>query len=267
MFGFFRRRRRRKLRALPFPERWAEIVQEHLPYDEVLDPSERKELRRHIQVFMAEKEFEGMRGLEITDVVRVTIAAQACLLLIGRETEYYPSLKRILVYPSPYVAKTKEHLADGTVMESLQTRLGESWHRGTVVLAWDTVKADAADIHDGHNVVMHEFAHQLDDEVGSTDGAPRLANRAAYGPWARVLSREFEELVDAVADGDRTTIDPYGATNPAEFFAVITEAFFEQPRQLRKRHPDLYRQLQTFYRQDPAQRFDPRKSRAGQESP
>jgi Mlc titration factor MtfA (ptsG expression regulator) len=135
------------------------------------------------------------------------------------------------------------------VTEREVTTLGQSWTRGNVILAWDAALGGGRDFHDGHNVVLHEFAHQLDQEDGSADGAPPLPSRGLYGPWARVLGAEYESL----RGPGRHVLDEYGGTNPAEFFAVATEAFFEKPRQLRKKHPQLYEQLKAYYQQDPAQ--------------
>ena len=202
-------------------------------------------------MFLAEKKFEGCGGLEITDEIRVTIAAQACLLLLHREPHYYPRLVSILVYPHPYVAQARERLPGGIVSEGPSGRLGESWVEDVVVLAWDAVRAGASDANDGHNVVLHEFAHQLDQEDGTSNGAPILEHRSSYVAWARILGAEFAALCEAAEQGRPTDIDPYGATDPAEFFAVVTEAFFERPAALRGRHPQLYAQLRDFYRQDP----------------
>jgi len=207
-------------------------------------------------VLLAEKKFEGCGGLELTDEIRVTIAAQACLLLLHRETDYFPELDVILVYPHPYVAKTSAYFAGGVALADQQARFGQS-ASGVVVLAWDAVRRGASDVHDGHNVTLHEFAHQLDQEDGAADGAPRLATRAMYTAWAHVLGDEFTHLVDDVHEHRATDIDEYGATNPAEFFAVVTEMFFEKPKQLARRHPQLYQQLALFYRQDPAARGGP----------
>ena len=251
MLGFLKDRRRRELRERPLPEAWRAIIDANLPTLKRLPPEDRRELEGHAQVFLAEKSFEGCGGLEMTDEIRVTIAAEACLLLLHRETDYYPGLDSILVYPSAYVADARRVQA-GLVSESRDVRLGESWHRGAVVLAWDAVLHGAADPRDGHDVVLHEFAHQLDTEDGSPNGAPPLPKRAMYASWARVLNAEFESLSESAERHRRTVLDKYGATNPAEFFAVVTEAFFEKPLQLEKRHPELYEQLATFYRQDPA---------------
>ena len=219
-----------------------------------LPPEDRDELIGHIKVFLAEKRFEGCGGIQITDEVRVTIAAQACVLLLHRATDDYPTLSSILVYPTTYLVPGGHRTPDGLVSDEPQARLGESWTRGEVVLVWDNVLSGAADIHDGHNVVLHEFAHQLDQEDGAGDGAPVLARRSMYVAWARVLGHDFDQLVRDTERHHRTLLDRYGATSPAEFFAVATETFFEKPRQLRSKHPELYAELRDFYRQDPAAR-------------
>jgi hypothetical protein len=256
MFGL-RERRRRRLRATPFPAAWREIVERNFPLFSRLPEEDRAELLGHVQVFLAEKKFEGCGGLVIDDEIRVTISAQACLLLLHREPHYYPRLVSILVYPHAYVAKVRERLPGGVVLEGDSGRLGESWVDDVVVLAWDAVRAGASDVADGHNVVLHEFAHQLDQEDGTSNGAPILERRSRYVAWARILGAEFAALQHAAARGLATDIDAYGATNPAEFFAVVTEAFFEHPEVLRKKHPELYDELRAFYRQDPAT-FAPR---------
>ncbi|MCO6435472.1 MAG: zinc-dependent peptidase [Phycisphaerae bacterium] len=253
MFGF-KRKRREHIRRRPFPPAWLEILERNVKYYGLLTPEEQAELRGDIQVFLKEKRFEGCGGLTITDEIRVTIAAQACILLLHRRTDEYPRMQTVLVYPHPYVADGKQRLPDGTILEGVQSRLGESWYRGPVVLAWDDVLMGAADVHDGRNVVFHEFAHQLDSESGANEGAPALPRRSMYIAWARVLGREYAHLVDDLKHHRRTFINAYGATNPAEFFAVITEAFLEQPVQLQRRHPELYDQLVAFYQQDPASR-------------
>jgi MtfA peptidase len=252
MFAWLRRRRRAAVRRRPIPDEWRALIDRNVPYVGRLTPEDRAELFGHVQVFLAEKHFEGCGGLELTDEVRVTIAAQACVLLLHRETDDYPNLTSILVYPTTYVVREGRRTAEGLVAEGPQARLGESWSRDVVVLAWDSVLSGAADIHDGHNVVLHEFAHQLDQEGGGGDGAPALPRRSMYVAWARVLGHDFDQLVRDVAHHHRTLIDRYGATNPAEFFAVVTETFFEKPRELRARHPELYALLKDFYRQDPA---------------
>ncbi len=209
-------------------------------------------LERLIPIFLAEKTFEGCGGLTVSEEMKVTIAAQACLLLLHRDTDIYPRLVTILVYPSAYVARDVRPIGGPLVLEGQSARLGESWTTGVVVLSWDDVQAGASDIHDGHNLVLHEFAHQLDREDGAINGTPLLEQRSQYLAWGRVLTAEFERLQRDSQLGRATVLDDYGATDPAEFFAVATECFFEKPRTLKKRHPALYEELKTFYRQDPA---------------
>lgn len=234
------------------PGAWSRILERNVPYYQRLPVEDQRELVGLVQIFLAEKEFEGCGGLEITDEIRVTIAAQACVLLLHRATDLYPMLQTILVYPHTYVAPENFHNPDGTVSEGGEARLGESWFRGPLVLSWDDVLQAAHDVRDGHNVVFHEFAHQLDSETGSTDGAPVLPKRSMYIAWARVLGGEYSALLDALEHHRQTVIDEYGATNPAEFFAVVTECFFENAVSLKTRHPGLYSQLVSFYKQDPA---------------
>lgn len=250
VFGI-KKKRRERLRAQQMPTAWAEIIERNVPYCRRLSPEDRRELQGHVQVFLAEKRFEGCGGLEITDEIRLTIAAQACVLLLHRETDYYPQLRVILVYPHTYIAETARRYAGGIVIEGREIRLGESWAQGAIVLSWDDVLRGAADIHDGHNVVMHEFAHQLDSESGVAEGAPVLPRRSMYIAWARVLKAEYEHLLDDMAHHRDTVLDSYAGTNPAEFFAVATEVFFEKPAELKTRHRALYEQLKLFYHQDP----------------
>lgn len=255
MFEFFRRRRHAKLAAEPFPPEWSAVVERAVPYAKLLDAPSRERLEDYIQIFLAEKQFDGAGGLEVTDEMRVSVAAQACMLLLGDpENAIYPDLKTVVLYPAAY--KAKRTSANGMVVsETEEVRLGESWDGGAVVLAWSAVQQGARALDDGHNVVFHEFAHQLDQDFGPADGAPELPEGMAYGAWARALGKEFENVEEAAAEGRRTLIDHYGATNPAEFFAVATETFFEKPLQMRERKPELYAQLVGFYRQDPAERL------------
>jgi Mlc titration factor MtfA (ptsG expression regulator) len=162
-------------------------------------------------------------------------------------------LYTILVYPSAYVAKSIEPIGGGMVLAGEQARLGEASRDGVVVLSWDDVLAGASDVHDGHNVVLHEFAHQLDHEDGVADGAPILPRRSMYVAWARVLGAEYDHLRNHPEHGRKSVLDQYGAINPAEFFAVATECFFEKPTQLKKRHAELYDELKEYYNQDPAE--------------
>jgi len=249
VFGF-RKRRREKLRTKALKPEWKEILIKNVEFYNYLSDEMKKELHGLIQIFLDEKEFEGFDGLEITDEIKVTIAAQACILLLHRETDYYPTLHTILVYPHPFYSHIKQRLAGGIVVEGEQGRLGESWNRGPVILSWDDVRRSAHDHNDGHNVVFHEFAHQLDSESGANEGAPLFPNRSRYIAWARVLGEEYQDLLDHLKHHHKSDIDAYGATNPAEFFAVITEYFFEKPIELKQRHPELYEQFKNFYKLD-----------------
>jgi Mlc titration factor MtfA (ptsG expression regulator) len=254
MFGL-KRRRRQRLRRQAFPARWSTAIQTNVPYYHLLTPAEQVELYGHVLILMHEKRFEGCGGLSVTDEIRATIAAQAAILLLGRETDYYPKLRTILVYPTKYIAETARRLPGGMIIEGPEARLGEAWYRGALVLSWEDVLRGAANPADGDNVVFHEFAHQLDSESGANEGAPDLPTREARASWARVFEHEFRQLIEELHLGHPTVLRPYAATNPAEFFAVATEYFFELPYALRTRHPALYREMAAYFHQDPARRF------------
>jgi Mlc titration factor MtfA (ptsG expression regulator) len=252
VFGFLKQRRRERIRTQPFPPEWLAIIERYVPMYARLGEDDRRELLRRVLVFLAEKNFEGAGGLEMTDEIRVTIAAQACVLLLRLDDDdYYPRLRSIVVYPAAYrvprEARTGEIVREGDAVH-----LGESWTHGTVVLSWSSARHGAADPRDGKNVILHEFAHQLDQEDGAADGTPELDRWAFYAPWARVLSEHYLALQKSARSGRKTLLDHYGATNEAEFFAVASECFFERPVQLRTRHAELYDELSRYYGQDPA---------------
>ena len=245
-----RRRRRRRVRAVPLPEAWRAVLAKNVPLYDMLPADYRRQVEDHVKVLLSEKKFEGCAGLELTDEIRLTIAAHAALLLLGSdEPRYYPGLVTILVYPTAYLAPESE--SDGVIVtEQEEARLGESWRRGVVVLAWDAARAGARDAHDGDNVILHEFAHQLDTEDNAADGVPHLNQPGDYRTWARAFAPQYQRLR---AQPHESVLNAYGATNPAEFFAVATETFFEKPKQLREHDPALYAELSRFYRIDPAQ--------------
>ena len=251
MFGLTRRRRER-LRQQPFPDTWRQYLKRRASLYVCLPEEDRRELEGHIQVFLDEKRFEGCGGFALTDEVRVVIAAQACLLLLHRETGYFPGLSSVVVYPTSFIVKLRNYDEAGIVTEESGPLAGESWDTGCVVLAWDEVLESSACDHDGYNVVIHEFTHQLDAEDGITDGAPVLPDRSRYRSWARVFGDEYRRLREMLVAGGGTLLDEYGASDPAEFFAVVTESFFEMPEQLKVEHPELYDELSRYYRQDPA---------------
>jgi Mlc titration factor MtfA (ptsG expression regulator) len=255
MFGF-KTRRRDRLRSQPFPGSLLEILRRNVPYYGRLSAAEQQDLQGTIQVFVAEKNFEGCGGLEMTDEIKITIAAYACILLLHLQHDYYPRLQSVLVYPDAYPVPGVRRLVGNIVVEGNELRAGESWRTGVVVISWNHVLHRPTDPGGSGNVALHEFAHQLDQEKGVADGAPVLPNSSMYRAWARILGREYQALSEA-ADADRPTLlDKYGATNPAEFFAVVTEHFFEHPVQLKEQHPELYEELKLYYRQDPAEASD-----------
>lgn len=235
----------------PFPEEWEEILERNIQVYRRLPMPLRMQLRQLIKRFLHEKNFTGAGGLEVTDEIRVTIAAEACMLLLNRSSAVYPALRYIIVYPTAFIARHENLDEAGVSHDRARDLLGESWHNGKVILAWDSVLSGARNFVDGRNVVLHEFAHQLDSETGSTNGAPLLAGASSYRSWAAVLSKEFNELQDDAQHQRRSLMDQYGATNPAEFFAVATETFFEQPLQMAQHHEELFKVLKSYYRVDP----------------
>src|SRR5882724_1913302 len=187
ILGLLRKRRRRTLAAQPFPHDWLKTIERNVPFFRRLSARDQKELLAHIMVFLSEKRFEGCGGLVITDEIRLTIAAQACLLLLHRKTDYFPQLLTILVYPSTYMADEERHLEGPIWEQGASHREGETGrHMASMVLAWDAARAGAADSSDGKNVVLHEFAHQLDFENGAADGAPAFASQKQQSAWATV---------------------------------------------------------------------------------
>jgi Mlc titration factor MtfA (ptsG expression regulator) len=241
---------------LPPPEEWDAILRRAFFLHDWLPGELRTRLLGRMAEFLADKRFEACGGLEcVTAEMRLLIAAQACLLLVGRtKDKVFPRLKSILVYPGAFRDRGKRMfgIEDGDDTER-EIRLGESWNTGSVILSWEGVREGAAGKGDGVNVVLHEFAHQLDQIDGSTDGAPVLSHAGEYEDWAEVMRRDYESLVRAANDPRaEPLLDPYGAENPAEFFAVATETFFELSEDMRAEHPDLYRKLRDFYGVDPA---------------
>jgi len=244
-------RRWARLQRRPFPQAWRSILRRRVPQVARLPADQQLRLKKLIQVFLAEKTFIGCAGMAITDEVRVTIAAQACLPLLGAARGFYPKLRQILVYPGAFVVDRPAPGPAGVQMEQRRVLAGESWTQGQIILSWQDVLDGAADPTDGRNVVIHEFAHQLDQDKGFANGAPALRGRQAYARWSRVTQSEFEALRARAARGEAGLLSDYGATDPAEFFAVASEVFFEQPLQLAQAHPALYEQLAGYYRFHP----------------
>jgi Mlc titration factor MtfA (ptsG expression regulator) len=235
---------RKALMEQPLPREWLGVLEDIRLYRQL--PEELKEkLHGFIQVFLAEKRFEGCGGQKITDEVRVTVATLACMMILGHNRGIYPRLETILVYPGAYVGRDKRRLENGMEVEG-DVRAGESWTRGPVVLAWADAIAQAHGEDIGHNVIVHEFAHQLDQEDGFADGQPGDAD----GDLQEVLAEEFAEAQESF---EEEPLDEYGQESMAEAFAVASEAFFEVPEELERKHTRLYEKLKGYYGLDPVQ--------------
>ncbi len=256
--GLVARWRRARVRRQPFPPAWRAVLRERMPAFAHLPADVQLRLKKHAQVLLAEVPFIGCGGQVVDDEVRALVAVQASLLLLGRGDGGFEGLSQVLVYPGAFVAQRTVAQPDGTVRDERQALAGESWQQGQVVLSWQDVLEGAADPHDGRNVVIHEFAHRLDQVQGAANGAPWRPGHSRRGPgardareWTNVFAAEFAALRQRLAAGETGLIDPYAATNAAEFFAVTSELFFEQPEALAAAHPALHGQLRGFYGVDP----------------
>ncbi len=243
-------RRRARIAALPFPAAWRRILRRRLPLFARLPADQQLRLKGLIQVFLAEKPIIGCAGLVPTDEMRVLVAAQACLPLLGARRGLYPRLSQVLLYPGAFFVDRVSQGVAGVQQDERRLLAGESWSQGQVLLSWQDVLEGAAQADDGRNVVIHEFAHQLDQVKGFANGAPLLGSRAAYAQWSALMQQEFDALRQRIARGEPSLMSDYGATDPAEFFAVVSEVFFEQGPQLAEQHPALYRALARYYRLD-----------------
>ena len=245
--------RRKFLRQQSLPKPWQIFLEQNIPLYRRLPSQLKTQLQGHIQIFLAEKQFISCRGIIITEEIKLTIAAQACLLLLNRHTFYYKDLSVILVYPTAFIVP-REVQDKATGIHSYESQIleGESWEMGKVILSWEDVERDTRSFGTGTNVVLHEFAHQLDAEQGNTNGVPLLDDQASYITWAKVFNQAYQQHCYQVAHGNNTVINNYGAKNPAEFFAVVTEVFFEQPLALKNEYLQLYEQLQHYYQVDPS---------------
>jgi Mlc titration factor MtfA (ptsG expression regulator) len=243
--------RRGRIRRQPFPAAWRRVLRERMPAFARLPADLQWQVKKHVQVLLAEKPFIGCAGLKVTDEMRVLIAAQAALLLLNTHAGYFSNLRQVLVYPGAFVVERSSADGSGLTHETRRALAGESWQQGQLLLSWDDVVAGAADPDDGRNVVIHEFAHQLDQERGRANGAPWLGRRDAYERWAATLNAEYAALHARLSRGETGLIDAYAATDPAEFFAVVSEHFFEQAPALAASHPALYAEFARYYRTDP----------------
>jgi MtfA peptidase len=261
LFSWLDERRRKRLLEAPFPDEWRRILSRNMLHFSYLEAHEQQQLCQLVQLFVAEKEWEGCNGLVLTDEMKVTIAGQACLLLLGlvdvlRGPELYANVETILVYPSTFIPRRQEEsiFAIPGIEHPMLPLIGEAHRRGPVILTWDAVRRSGRHPEVGHNVVYHEFAHKLDMLDGAVDGVPPLRDKAEYERWNRVCQAEYQRLRELSDAGREGVLDPYGSTDEAEFFAVVTEAFFDAPSDLAEEHPALYEVLSAFYRQDTAAR-------------
>ena len=240
MFSFIRQFRRRRLLRRPFPEAWLGYLDARVPFFRTLSPELRQSFLDKLKVFAWEKEFIGAGGLEVTDEIRVVISATAVQLVVHLDLSYYDRLREVIVYPSAF-----------RIPDRTGGVLGEAKNWGSVILSWESVLAGLRNPGDGHDTATHEFAHVLDRADGAFDGTPNLRAYSHYRAWSAVMSEHFHKLQQGQRR-ERQVLDDYGGLNEAEFFAVATESFFEKPRQMQEKTPELYEELKRFYGWDPA---------------
>ncbi|SOB78236.1 hypothetical protein SAMN04488490_4100 [Marinobacter sp. LV10R510-11A] len=248
---FYRSWRRDRELKQPFPKIWRKHLQSTVPLYRRLPAQLQQTLERHVQLFLSEKNFYGCDGFEVTDRVRVAIAGHACLLILKRSYTDFDDVRSILVYPDVYQVQASER--DGMVVGvSNQVRAGEASSLGQVVLAWSECESGAINPESTHNVILHEFAHQLDYLDGTADGAPPLSGDHVE-EWQQTMTIAYDDLRHSLRHHRKSWLDPYGATKPAEFFAVLTETFYQQPQHLKDQQPAVYDLLCDFYRIDPGE--------------
>lgn len=248
MFGFFKKRRRQKLLAEPVSEgtlKWLDRI----PWRHGMSASQQERHLHATRIFASEKTFEGCNGLEVTEEMKVLIAGLASSMVIAFDDFYFDNVETILLYPTGYRARVQQAVG-GAIMETDSERLGEAHYRGPVILSWQEIELDIEQPGYAHNLVVHEFAHQLDMMNGEANGVPILP-KELQGRWQTEMAREFERLARKSERGRETFLDPYGATNPAEFFAVLSEYFFDVPHELSEEHPVLFDLLKGYYRVNP----------------
>jgi Mlc titration factor MtfA (ptsG expression regulator) len=244
------RGRRRRALATPFPDAWRALLSSSVAHWRMLDGTERARLEDLIRILLADKLWEATDGFALTEEIQLVISALAGLLILGLDYDDYHNVTSIIVGPSTMTTGGDDYVGGGLYSEDPLPILGLSASTGPVLIAWDAARSEARHPEHGHNVVYHEFAHKLDALDGS-DGAPPLETEEEHRRWAEVCNAEYAALRGG-RGGD--LIDAYGATNSAEFFAVITELFFDRPVAMERAKPELYDVLRGYYRQDPAAR-------------
>ncbi len=249
-YKYYRSWKTKQLFNTPLRSEWIEILKNKVGLYSMLPDELRTELHGHIQLFLDEKEFFS-QDIPLNDEIKVTIAGNACILLLQGNNRSFDNFTSIIIYPDAYVA---HHIkSDGLVEhQESSTRAGESWVRGPIVLSWKDVLQGSIYPRNGHNVVLHEFAHKLDEQNNVMDGLPILNESSDYAQWRDVFTEEYEDLKKRAKNKKNKVLDEYGTISPPEFFAVATESFFEKPKRMRKQLPNLYEQLEKFYSLDPA---------------
>lgn len=240
---------RRILRRNSIPHHVWHSVTRRIVVLQGLDAVQMAHLRERTAWFLHSKSINGVQGLEVTLSMRVAVAAQACLLILNLDLDYFDNWVEVILYPGAFRVNHEQMDSIGLVHNEASVLTGESWLRGPVILSWNDVERDSYHYQVGHNVVLHEFAHKLDGINGATNGMPPLRRGMSRKRWAEALSEAYDVLRRQVAAGDSAYINPYAATSPAEFFAVLTEYYFTAPDILKRCCPDVYRQLTLFYRQ------------------
>ena len=250
LYQLYRRLKADKLFNTPLRSDWIDILDKNVGLYGMLPSDLQIELHGHVQLFLDEKEFFG-NDIQINDEIKLTIAGNACMLLLQGDNRSFDNFTSIIVYPNTYMSQQIEH--DGMIEHhETSTRAGESWVRGPIVLSWKDVLQGSSHPRNGHNVVLHEFAHKLDEQNNAMDGLPVLNENSDYAKWCSVFTEEFEDLKKRAKNKNNKVLDEYGTVSPPEFFAVATESFFEKPRRMRSTLPQLYAQLKKFYCLDPA---------------
>jgi MtfA peptidase len=249
---FSRKRRRARLLATPLSAEADALARAKVPLYRRLPDELRPPLQGAMQVLLAQKSWEGCDGLVVSDEMRLVIAAQAALLQLRPDADHFPGLDTILIYPQSFVVAHPRQDEHGFVTEEEDELAGESWQRGVVILSWDDVVTDTRKVGDGYNVVLHEFAHQLDDEYGGgADGAPRLP-RALAPRWAAAFAAAYDKHQKRLARRREVLFDADAAEDPAEFLATAVELFFELPHDMKKEYADVYDVLAEYLGLDPA---------------
>lgn len=254
--NFFKRARIRYILIRhPVPHGLWEEVTGPLTVYKGLSAVEKAHLRELTTLFLYEKHFSGAQGLKVTPEMRVTVAAQACLLILALGIDYFDGWREVVIYPGAFRVSRDQMDEQGIVHHEERALSGESWSRGPVILSWEDISQEIYGNHPGRNVVLHEFAHKLDMLNGKANGMPPLHSGMDREKWTNALSQAFDHLQQRLEHHDRVCINPYAATNPAEFFAVISEYFFSAPDILFHNCPDVYHQLRMYYRQEPLLRM------------